>query len=114
MTTQDPLTLRHGAYISQVWSMIQEARDLACKEPTIAQCATQLRRIRYLRRKVLSVHRIEMQRHDASTPAIDGWFKPVEDCLEKAERYFAKLVQEANLNKRLDFSPDGIQKTPVA
>lgn len=114
MTTQDPLTMRHGAYISQVWSMIQEARDLACKEPTSAQCATQLRRIRYLRRKVLSVHRIEMQRDDASTPAIDGWFKPVEDCLEKAERYFAERVQAASLTRQMDFLPDGTRKTHLA
>ncbi len=92
MADKDPLALRHGAFISTIWSQIAEARKLVTQGPSTSQSATQLRRIRHLRKQVHKVHQIEMQRQDFSTPAIDGWFQPVEESLEKAEDYFAARV----------------------
>lgn len=102
MPKTDPLTMRHGAFISQTWSMIAEARSIARNAPTMAQCATQLRRLRYLHTKIRAIHRREMHRLDASSPAIDGWFQPVEDCLTKAETYFADLIRVQNARLKSD------------
>ncbi|WP_089947559.1 hypothetical protein [Litoreibacter albidus] len=87
--TVDPLALRHGPLIAQVWDQIALARDAARASPTQDRAAFWLRRIRHLRRQVLTAHRHEMARHDASTPAIDGWFHPVTSTLDRAAAHFA-------------------------
>jgi hypothetical protein len=97
MTDTDPLALRHGAFVTTIWSQIEEARAVAQADIGPGRAATQLRRIRHLRSKVLMVHAQEMQRHEFSTPAIDGWFLPLEETLEKAERHFSARVASQKL-----------------
>ncbi|SHF54010.1 hypothetical protein SAMN05444273_107126 [Litoreibacter ascidiaceicola] len=87
--TTDPLALRHGPLIAQIWGQIAEARNAARQSPTQDRATFWLRRIRHLRRQVLTAHKLEMTRHDASTPAIDGWFQPVTSTLDRAEAHFA-------------------------
>ncbi len=114
MPSNDPLTLRHGAIVSQTWSMIAEARSIALAGPSMAQSSVQLRRLRYLKRKIFALHRSEMQREDASTPAIDGWFRPIEESLAKAEAYFSQRILALKTNTSLDFSHDGYPRKAVA
>ena len=38
-----------------------------------------------------------MQRQEFSTPAIDGWFMPLEDTLNKAEGFFEQVVANRKL-----------------
>ncbi|TDT74145.1 hypothetical protein BDE40_2932 [Litoreibacter halocynthiae] len=90
--TTDPLALRHGPLITQIWDQIAEARRTARAHPTQDRAAFWLRRIRHLRRQVLTAHKLEMTRHDASTPAIDGWFHPVTSTLDRAEAHFATYL----------------------
>ncbi|EPX81712.1 hypothetical protein [Litoreibacter arenae] len=89
---EDPLALRHGPLIAQIWEQITEARNAARQPLTQARAAFWLRRIRHLRRQVLTAHKLEMTRHDASTPAVDGWFQPVTSTLDRAEAYFAAQI----------------------
>lgn len=93
----DPLALRHGAFVATIWSQVAEAREIAKSGIGPGRAATQLRRIRHLRSKVLLAHSQEMQRHEFSTPAIDGWFQPLEETLDKAEHYFMAQVASKKL-----------------
>ncbi len=97
MPDTDPLALRHGAFIATIWSQIGEARTLAGLGPSPDQSATQLRRIRHLQRQVRKAHKLEMARQDYATPTVDGWFQPVEQCLDRAEQYFSARILTANL-----------------
>jgi hypothetical protein len=99
-TTTDPLALRHGPLISQIWEQINEARRTARTHPTQDRAAFWLRRIRHLRRQVLTAHKLEMTRHDASTPAIDGWFQPVTSTLDRAEAHFAAHFAASALTQK--------------
>lgn len=111
MSSTDPLTQRHGAFISQTWSVIAEARKIALANPSKGQSATQLRRIRFLRSKVLALHRTEMHRAEASTPAIDGWFQPVEDTLARAEAYFSDRLSGSCVQDVIAYRTNGKQIT---
>lgn len=92
MPQTDPLAVRHGALIAQVWEQIALARRAAKQNLPQDRAAFWCRRIRHLRRQVMQAHRVEMARSDASTPAIDGWFAPVTRTLDRAEGYFAAMI----------------------
>ena len=97
MPETDPLALRHGALVSSMWAQIGEARKLA-KSPLSQRAATtQLRRIRYLKKVLRKAHRLEMQRQEFSTPAIDCWFMPLETTLDRAEVFFGQAVANTEL-----------------
>ncbi|WP_281858276.1 hypothetical protein [Litoreibacter halocynthiae] len=93
----DPLALRHGPLIAQIWDQIAEARRTARAHPTQDRAAFWLHRIRHLRRQVLTAHKLEMTRHDASTQAIDGWFHPMTSTLDRAEAHFATYLASTAL-----------------
>ena len=97
MSDADPLALRHGSLVASMWAQIAEARKLAERPVSQGTAAIQLRRIRHLKTVVRKAHRLEMQRHEFSTPAIDGWFKPLEDTLDRAEVYFGQAVASRKL-----------------
>ena len=97
MSDADPLALRHGAFVSSVWAQISEARKLAAQPLSQGTAAIQLRRIRHLKTVVRKAHRLEMQRQEFSTPAIDGWFKSLEDTLDRAEVFFGQTVASQKL-----------------
>lgn len=94
MSVTDELTLRHGALIQHVWVTIGEARTIARTNPGQAECATQLRTMRHLRRNVLATHQSELELELFPQDEIDSWFSPVERSLEKAEAYFAGVIRE--------------------
>lgn len=94
MSATDELTLRHGALIQHVWVSIGEARSVARSNPGQADCATQLRSMRHLRRNVLAVHQAELALDLFPSDEIDSWFSPVERSLEKAEAYYAGVIRE--------------------
>jgi hypothetical protein len=50
-----------------------------------------------LKKLLRKAHRLEMQRQEFSTPAIDGWFMPLEDTLNRAEVFFAEAVANRKL-----------------
>lgn len=97
MPDSDPLALRHGALVSSMWAQIGEARKLALQPLGQDIAAIQLRRIRYLKSVLRKAHRLEMQRQEFSTPAIDGWFMPLEDTLDRAEMFFGQAVANRKL-----------------
>ena len=109
MSSTDPLALRHGVFISQIWSIIAEARTIARADPTKGECVTQLRRLRFLRHKVLALHRTETHRGD--TLMIEEWFQPVEDTLARAEAYFAQQLHMHSVAAAISYSHAG---TPTA
>ena len=90
----DPLALRHGPLIAQIWEQIGEARMAALKDLSQDKAAFWLRRIRHFERKALIAHRAEMTRPDASKPVIDGWFRPVTEVLSRAEAHFQACIEQ--------------------
>lgn len=92
MEQTDPLALRHGPLIGQVWEQIALARRATQQHLTQERAAFWQRRVRHLRRQVMKAHRAEMARVDASTPAIDGWFAPVTNTLARAEGHFSAMI----------------------
>jgi len=94
MTAIDELTLRHGALIQHVWLSIGQARSVARTSPGQAECATQLRSMRHLRRNVLATHQAELSLERFPAEEIDNWFSPVERSLEKAEAYFTGVIRK--------------------
>ena len=97
MTQTDPLAIRHGAFVAQVWEQIGHARKIAHQPISANSAALHLRHVRSLKRQVLRAHAQEMQRHEFSTPAIDGWFSPLEETLAKAEGFFEGKVASKKL-----------------
>lgn len=97
MPETDPLAMRHGALVSNIWAQIGEARKLAARPLSQGAAAIQLRRMRHLKTLIRKAHRLEMQRQEFSTPAIDGWFMPLEDTLNRAEVFFEQVVANRKL-----------------
>jgi len=90
----DPLALRHGPLIAQIWEQIAEARTAALKDLSQHKAALWLRRIRHFERKALIAHRVEMTRPDASKPETDRWFRPVTVVLSRAEAHFQACIEQ--------------------
>lgn len=88
----DPLALRHGPLIAQVWGQIAHARQVARLDPDDVKATFWRRRIRHLARKVRAAQRREMARSDLATATIVGWFGPVCETLAKAEAHFSAVL----------------------
>ncbi len=97
MPETDPLALRHGVLVASMWAQIGEARKLAARPLSQGAAAIQVRRMRHLKTLIRKAHRLEMQRQEFSTPAIDGWFMPLEDTLNRAEVFFEQVVANRKL-----------------
>ena len=93
----DPLALRHGPLITQIWKQIGEARAANLIDLPQDKAAFWLRRIRHLKRQTLIAHRAEMARPDASTSAIDDWFRPVTNTLSRAESHFNAFIKRQHM-----------------
>ncbi|WP_107847087.1 hypothetical protein [Litoreibacter ponti] len=92
----DPLALRHGPLISDIWGQIAHARQAAQGNPDQAQAAFWRRRLRHLSGKVRAAHRREMAQSELPTATIDAWFSPIIETLAKAGSHFdAVLAQHA-------------------
>lgn len=90
-TTNDPLALRHGALISQVWDQIGQARSAAtAADPKPAYW---LRRMRNLKRHVLIAQRAEVARNDFAAVEVNEWFAHATDALSRAESHFQNRVK---------------------
>lgn len=97
MEASDPLALRHGPLVGQVWEQIALARRASRNGLTLERAAFWQRRVRHLKRQIMKAHRTEMARPDASTPTIDGWFEPVTQTLSQAEAHFAEVIAAKSL-----------------
>lgn len=90
----DPLALRHGALIAQIWDQINEARTTSAGNRNSDKSAFWLRRMRNLKRHALLAQRSELARGEIAQGDLSNWFAQVTDALSRAEAYFQVRVKQ--------------------
>ena len=88
MSQQDPLAQRHGAIISEIWTEISKARSAAFAEIAPDEATAISRDMARLRVQVEELHREELEQEKWPVTYVRDWFRPLEQTLTNAERYF--------------------------
>lgn len=88
MPQSDPLALRYGAVTSDIWDQISRARAAAFADIAAEEATALSRDMARLRVQVEELHREELEQKKWPVTYVRDWFRPLEQTLANAERYF--------------------------